>query len=267
MEHEADDAAAKLPAAQLTHEPAPAEALEVPALQLRQVVEPVDAWNLPALQSMHLAAAAPEYWPAAHASHLAPVLKKPATQVSGSQVVAPIDVKVPLLLAHVVHPVDNAVAANLPAAHAVQLVRPLESENLPATHETHWEPPVVSLYVPGRQAVQLPWPAAEIVPVEHDKHEVGPAAATSTAENLPASQFLQLLWPALSWKVPFMHGEHEADEEAEEKVPTVQLAHDPAPTVALKEPALQLRQEDEPVAVWNLPTSQLMHASECALEE
>jgi hypothetical protein len=60
------------------------------------------------------------------------------------------------------------------------------------------------LNVPVAQEVQLPLPAAETVPTAHDEHAVGPEVAR-TSENEPASQDLQVLWPAAFWKVPAVH--------------------------------------------------------------
>ena len=93
--------------------------------------------------------------PAAQAEQAAPSLKKPALQVSGEQVLLPVDVYAPTVDAgHAVHAVAPAAGENVPAAHEVHALEPSAEENLPASHVTHCDPLGVSLYVPLAQLVQ-----------------------------------------------------------------------------------------------------------------
>jgi len=91
-------------------------------------------------------------------------------------------------------------------AQALQVVEPDAGANVPALQASHCEPPVVPLYVPGGQLVQVLETAAATVPAAQVLQLVEPATAELPAaqltqaevapgEYLPPSQLVHLVEP------------------------------------------------------------------------
>ena len=82
--------------------------------------------------------------------------------------------------------------------------------------------------VPAEQSEQLVAPAAEYLPVPHAAET---ALRPLIAQNDPAVQGPQVLWPVLAWKVPIAHAV-QASAEALEYWPGAQLRHTVEPAAA-----------------------------------